>query len=394
MGNEFGAIDFSVPPSQRYGVMHKHEIRTNMESRLPELPHILSKTLEEAHVVIRQFFTLTTNKSAAIVGNHAFNDLDSFIDCILSGDGRSAARAARSLYEHLINYCEVTSSPAAAERYLEHAAVTADLLGNLTHGLHYLRGMAHKRERTRLAKLRRDGSSRLKVALAKFGPRFRRDWSSLNLYDRAASHGYSDHYDTYRLLSQVTHGSCGGVLGSHAAIAGRSVHRTGLSLELAVLSYLEGFTFFRAFAKEIGTRQAIDTRSLVERTDLLIHYWPRYRTALMEVDSLIWPESPPPSPVAVLALYPNERIRWFFWEPALGRLKPAHTPEDGEWMEKGFRKIVRRGEIFIPPNMEGRPITTDVPGVQVTPKEGSPWFEASAIFPPGSKPSATWFNPT
>ncbi len=393
MNDRFGSIDFSVPPSQRYGVRHKHEIRTNMEAKLPEFSLLLSDALEEVHLIIRRFFTETTNKSAAIVGNHAFNDLDSFVDCLLSGDGRSAARACRSLYEHLINYCEVMSSPAAAERYLEHAAVTADLLGNLTHGLHHLRGTQHKQERNRLAKLRRDSAPLLKAAITRFGARFRRDWSSRNLYDRAVAHGHDQHYDTYRLLSQVTHGSCGGVLGSHAAIAGKTVHRTGYSLELAVVAYLEGFTFFRGLAVEIDARQSIDTRRLVEWVDVLLTYWPRYRRALMEIDALIWPDSPPPSPVAILALYPNERIRWFFWEPALNRMKPAHTPANCEWMEEGFRKLVRRGAIEVPPNMGGRPITSDVSGVQVTPKEGSSWFDARAIFPHDSTPSVTWFNP-
>ncbi|MFJ5996005.1 DUF5677 domain-containing protein [Streptomyces sp. NPDC092370] len=392
MSNKFGAVDFSVPPSQRHGVAFKTEIRANMEAMLPEFPHILSATIEEIQLTIRQFFTETTNKSAAIIGNHAFNDLDSFIDCLLSGDGRSAARASRSLYEHLINYCEVTSSAVAAERYLEHAAVTADLLGNLTHGLHYLRGTQHKQERTRLAKLRRDSLPQLKNAVTRFGARFRRDWSSRNLHDRAVAHGYGNHYDTYRLLSQVTHGSCGGVLGSRADIAGKTVHRTGFSLELAVLSYLEGFTFFRAFAAEINSRQSIDTQRLTEWVDVLLAYWPNYRQALMEIDANTWPTSPPPSPVAILALYPNGRVRWFFWEPALSRMKPAYPPADCEWIEEEFRKHAESGKVEVPANMEGRPLTTDVMGVQVTPKRGASWFTASAILLPDAKPSASWLK--
>lgn len=106
--------------------------------------------------------------AAAIVGNHAFNDFDGFIDSLFSGDGRSAARVSRSLYEHLVNYCEVMSSKNAAERYLAHRAVTADLLGDRTQGLPYLKGAQQKRERSRLAKLKRDSLKDLKSALAKF----------------------------------------------------------------------------------------------------------------------------------------------------------------------------------------------------------------------------------
>ncbi|MEU3348786.1 DUF5677 domain-containing protein [Streptomyces sp. NPDC006700] len=390
MSDKYGELDFSVPPSQRHGVAVKGELAANMSRMLPDFPKLISDALEELHIVIRRFFTETTNRSANVVGNHAFNDLDSFIDCLFSGDGRSAARASRSLFEHLVNYCEVMSSPEAAERYMEHKGVTADLLGNLTHGLRYLRGNDHKQERSRLAKLKRESLRPLRAALSRFGASFRRDWSSRNLYQRASAHGYESHYDTYRLLSQVTHGSCGGVLGSHTAIAGHTVHRTGPSLELAVLSYLEGFTFFRAFAGEVGTRQRIETRELIESIDALLNYWPTYRQALTSIDAMIWPESPPPGPVAIMAMYPNGRARWFFWEPALNRMKPAYAPEGSERMEERFRRHIQEGNIEIPPNMEGRPITSSVSGVQVTPKEGSSWFTASGILTPGAKPAAPW----
>ncbi|WP_159027550.1 MULTISPECIES: DUF5677 domain-containing protein [unclassified Streptomyces] len=390
MSDKYNEIDFRVPPSQRHGVAFKHEIIGNMRDRLPEFPSLLSNALEELHIVMRRFFTETTNQSAIIVGNHAFNDLDSFIDCLLSGDGRSAARASRSLYEHLVNYCEVMSSPKAAERYLKHRVVTADLLGNLTHGLQYLKGNQHKQERSRLAKLRRDSLQPLRESLVRFGKNFRRDWSSRNLYDRAAAHGHDTHYDTYRLLSQVTHGSCGGVLGSYASIEGRTVHRTGPSLELAILSYLEGFTFFREFAKEVGARQTIETRKLVDGLDSLLNYWPNYRQALTEVDGLVWPETPPPGPIAIMAVYPNGRVRWFFWEPALNRMKLAYPPEGAEWMEARFRQHIDAGNIEIPADMEGRPITSAISGVQVTPREGSAWFAASGILTHSAKPETPW----
>ncbi|MGW7661574.1 DUF5677 domain-containing protein [Streptomyces sp. NPDC054756] len=390
MSNKYGEVNFSVPPSQRYGVAGKGEIVANMERRMPEFHALLAAATEELHIVVRRFFTETTNKSAIIVGNHAFNDLDSFIDCLLSGDGRSAARASRSLYEHLVNYCEVMSSLKAAERYLDHKVVTADLLGNLTHGLHYLTGTPHKQERSRLAKLKRDSLRPLREALSKFGTHFRRDWSSRNLYDRAVAHGYERHYDTYRLLSQVTHGSCGGVLGNHASIAGHTVHRTGPSLELAVLSYLEGFTFFRELTREIGTRQNIETRKLAESIEALLRYWPTYRQVLTAIDTLTWPESPPPGPVAIMALYANGRIRWFFWEPALNRMKLAYPPKGHDWMEERFREHVQAGNVEIPPNMEGRPITSAVSGVQVTPREQSQWFSASGVLASSAQPEAPW----
>ncbi len=382
MGDKFGEVDFKVPPSEHQGLAFKDEISANLKYRLPDFSTLIWAVEEELHIVTRRFFTETTNKSAVIIGNHAFNDYIGLVDSLLIGDGRSAARVSRSLFEHLVNYCEVMTSATAAERYLEHKAVTADLLANLTRGLHYLKGVAQKRERNRLAKLKRDALLPLKRVLTKFGPAYRRDWSSRNLYDRAKDHGYESHYDTYRLLSQVTHGSYGGVLGSHAEISGASVHRIGPSLDLAILSYLEGLTFFRSFASEVGSRQSVDTGKLTEAIDALLSYWPTYRQGLLDVDKYVWPASPPPSPIAVMALYPSGRIRWFFFEPALSKMKLADPPPNCEWMEERFREYVEAGNVALPANMDGRPITSAVSGVQVTPKADAQWVTAAAFLLP------------
>jgi hypothetical protein len=391
--NKYQDVNFAVLPSERFGISSREEVSAVIRMGSPDLPALLSTALEELHVVTRLFFTEATNKSAAIVGNHAFNDFDGLIDSLLSGDGRAAARVSRSLYEHLVNYCEVMSSTAAAERYIDHRAVTAELLGDMTHGLPHLKGVEQKRERVRLAKLKRDSLNDLKSALLKFGNSFRRDWSSCNLRDRAVKHGYADKYDTYRLLSQVTHGSCGGVLGNYSSISGATVHRTGPSLDLAVLSYLEGLTFFRDFTKEIEARQGLDTRQLTISLNKLLSYWPTYRKVLRVIDRRLWPSSPPPSPTPIMALYPNGRIRWFYWEPALNMIKAANPPADAEWIEETFRAHVKGGHVDVPPDLNGRPITSAVDNTQVSPKEGAEWFTATAIFPPGSKPDISWLNP-
>ncbi|MFF9117256.1 DUF5677 domain-containing protein [Streptomyces massasporeus] len=391
--DKYREVNFNVLPSERFGIYSRKEVSTVIRMALADFPELLSATLEELHVITRVFFTETANKAAAIVGNHAFNDFDGLVDALLSGDGRGAARISRSLYEHLVNYCEVMSSTIAAERYMAHSAVTAELLGNLTHGLPHLKGVEQKRERSRLAKLKRDCMSDLKSAILKFGTAFRRDWSSSNLYDRASKHGYGDKYDIYRLLSHVTHGSCGGVMGNYSAIAGLNVHRTGPSLGLAALSYLEGLTFFRDFIKEIGARQGVETRQLLASLNSLIAYWPTYRLALRVIDRRLWPSSPPPSPTPIMALYPNGRIRWFYWEPTLNMMKAANPPPGSDWIEKSFREHVRGGHVDIPSNMDGRPVSSAVENTQVFPKEGAEWFTATAIFPPGPKPEISWFNP-
>ncbi|WP_331759012.1 DUF5677 domain-containing protein [Streptomyces anulatus] len=344
--------------------------------------------------VIRRFFTETTNKAAAIVGNHAFNDFDGLIDSLITGDGRNAARASRSLFEHLINYCEVASSEVAAERYIAHRAVTAESLSKLNRGLTRLKGKEYRKERQRLSKLGRESENDLRSAIAKFGKSFRRDWASRNLRDRAVAHGYGDDYEVYRLLSQVTHGSGGGVLGSYIRISGSAIHRTGgPSLELAIISYLEGITFFRNFAREIETRQSIPTSGLVKALNDAIDYWPDYRKMLQALDKETWPSEPPPSPAPVMALYPGGGIRWFLWEPALMLLKLAQRPAEADWIEEQFKKKIASGELTFP-DLGGRPITSAVHDLHVSPLAEAEWFPADAIFIPQQPPSkVAWFNP-
>jgi len=389
--DKYREVDFSVAPSQRSGIALKNEVRDNISYAISDLNPLITDAFESFHIVIRRFFTEANNEAGVIVGNHAFNDFDSLVDFLLSGDGRNAARAARSLYEHLINYCEVMSSPVSSERYVKHRAVTANLLGGMTRGTPLLRGPELKRERNRLKKLSRDSARDLAAALKQFGRRFRADWSEKNLRDRAATHGYERHYDVYRLLSQVTHGSCGGVLGTYADIKGKPVHRLGPSLDLAALAYLEGISFFRDFIHEIEKREGQDTGDLVASLNRLIGHWPSYRKAMATVDRMIWPENPPTPPTAIMAIYGSSRVRWFYWEPALNMMKPAIPPADAEWMEESLKEKIRSEGIDLE-TLDGKPFTSAVAKVSVIPKPDSDWFKADAILVGKTKPKVVWLG--
>ncbi|MFF4706041.1 DUF5677 domain-containing protein [Streptomyces sp. NPDC001288] len=345
----------------------------------------MAAMLESLDVVTRRFFTEANSESGAIIGNHALNDFDSLIDFLLDGDGRNAARVTRSLYEHLINYCEVTADSVSSERYLAHRAVTANLLGGMVRGTPLLGGPELKKEQNRLKKLSRDSARDLANVLARFGKRFRADWSEKSLRDRAAAHGYERHYDVYRVLSQVTHGSCGGVLGTYADVKGKPVHRVGPSLGLAIVAYLEGISFFRDFVREIDKREGHDTGELVACLNRLIAYWPKYRKALTAIDRMIWPNVPPPPPVAIMAIYGSGRVRWFYWEPALKLMKPAVPPDDAEWIEERLKEKIKSEGIKLE-GPDGKPFTTAVTGVNVTPKPESDWFKADAILVGEARP--------
>ncbi|MFE7411481.1 DUF5677 domain-containing protein [Streptomyces laurentii] len=385
-------IDFSIPPSKRYGMATKEEVRAAIRFALPELFDLLDDTMQEITLLQRAFFTGIENQAASIIGNHALNDFDSLIDSIVSGNGRDGARASRSLYEHLVNYCEVTASTIANERYIAHRSITAITLSDLPHGLPLLKGAELRKEKNRRKKLKRENLAQAAQAVRDFGRRFNADWAERNLRERARAHGYEQHYDVYKLLSQVTHGSCGGTLGTHADVEGRTVHRIGPSLDLAIFSYLEGLTFFRAFAHEVGKSGAVNTSPLVESINKLIEGWPAYRAALQAIDKAIWPSSPPPPPIAIMALYPNGRIRWFYFEPVLNIMRRALKPAGSEKLEEDFRTHATESNLKYLDNQGGKPMTCSVAGVILTPAPGSKWFKANSVLMSRETPMADWLD--
>ncbi|MFB9594038.1 DUF5677 domain-containing protein [Streptomyces racemochromogenes] len=379
MDGMFQETDLSLSPSER-GFALRHEIRETLRQQLELLQPVMSHMLNELNIVIRTFFTEEENRAALIIGNHAFNDFQSLLDRLFEGEGRDASRATRSLYEHLVNYCEVKSNQESADRYLAHWAVTAELLGNLTRGIHLLKGAEHKKERTRLSRMRRDGAADLKAAIAKYSSRFKKDWSKRNLHDRAESHGYVTGYDVYRMLSQVTHGSAGGVLGTYADVTGRTVHRTGPSFDLAILAYLEGISFFRDFVREVEKRSSVNCSELVAALNKVISCWPLYRQSLQSLDRTLWPKTPPPGPVALLAMYPSGKMRWFYWDPIMKMMKLALPPDGADWMESQALEYLRSDNVHEGLVEKGKPYTVQINSVVVAPKPGTDWVKASAIF--------------
>ncbi|MGW7333043.1 DUF5677 domain-containing protein [Streptomyces sp. NPDC054840] len=392
MADLFSEADFTSTPSER-GFATQHETQAALHRMLDHLQPVLSRMIEQVAVVGRLFFTNTENKAGQIIANHALNDFRSLLDRLYDGEGRDAARASRSLYEHLVNYCEVMSDDDSAERYLAHRAVTAELLGELSNGLGLLKGSDLKSERSRLYKMKRDSVNELKSALALYGPRFRRDWAKRNLRERAIAHGYGSQYDVYKVLSQVTHGSAGGVLGTFGDVMGAKVHRTGPSLDLAVLAYLEGISFFRDFISEVHDRSALDCREALSEINRAISIWPAYRYALKAVDRALWPVKPPLGPVALIAMYPSGKIRWFCYDPQIKKVKIAIPPEGVEWIEEETRSHLRTSHSCLMMAGEGKPVTAAIHSVPVTPKPGAEWVKQSAYFsdPPLELPG--WIKP-
>ncbi|MGR6998718.1 hypothetical protein ACU686_12365 [Yinghuangia aomiensis] len=107
------------------------------------------------------------------------------------------------------------------------------------------------------------------------------------------------------------------------------MHRTGISLELAVLAYLEGTSFFRSFVTEASARHDRDGNALDAALAGMLAAWPTYRAVMQRIDDLIWPTTPPAGPMAVMGIFPNGRVRWYHHEPMYGKItlaQPRTTP--------------------------------------------------------------------
>lgn len=376
----FSRIDLSVPPSQRAGFSTGPEVAFHLKKILKPLEPLLESASISLLLTSRLYWPAINDEARSSIFNHAINDFTSLISRLEEGDGRNAARISRSLYEHLVNYCWVAAHDEGRERYIAHEAVTLDLISTMRRGVMLLSRVQRRRELHRLNKIERENRKGLQAAFVKYGPSFTKDWSAVNLRQRAEICGFGSSYDTYRLLSQVTHGSFGGTLGTRRDSQKLPVHRVGPSLELAVLSYPEGISFFRDLCRRIQILEGVDTVELVDSLNLLIGAWPVYKNACEALDRYLWPDEPPLQPAAILAFYPRGGTRWFRWEPEFAVITPASPPHNSGTLEGQARRHLQSShpEAFSG-TQDGKPITIGVHGVSLPVSSTCKWYPAESI---------------
>ncbi|MFH8891235.1 DUF5677 domain-containing protein [Streptomyces sp. NPDC017949] len=381
----FSRVDLSVPPSSRFGISVGREVEEALHNQLSPLAGFAESVTQELHFfATRLYRNGPGGEACSVVFNHALNDYIILVNALWDGDGRSAARTARSLYEHLVNYCYIAGDVGAAERYQDHKAVTFQILSRMLKRLPLLGGTQRKREAHRRKKMGTGSAQPYRSGLDRHGKAFKKDWAQLDLYSRAKMHGLESDYDTYRLFSQVTHGSAGGALGTLQAEAGPVIHRTGPSLELAILAFPEGISFFRDLCVRIHAIHGINADNLVRSLNELIAGWGTYKRACEWVDKNLWPDSPPLPGATILAIYPAGGMRWLHWEPSLGLMAIGVPPSNAVELEQKIKGNIS----FIPDgtqsgDSEGRPITAAVHGVAIQVPPGAKWMPAEAILIPG-----------
>ena len=260
----------------------------------------------------------------------ATNDALALVRHVDHFDGRSAAHAARALFEHLVNMLDVHTSPVnTAARYEDHEHVTADQVSRRRWHLRLLSKRARKRESDRLDKLQKRAAGPLARAVEAYGSSFKRGWAHGTLRARADAHDLGEGYGGYQILSGVIHGSSGALSGVVRQVRGENVHRVGYDLELAATAYAEGLVSFYNLAEHLVTLTGrVEAEEIRGRTGNLLLGLDEVRDTLRKADAKLWPTTPVPGPMAVVALYPSGARRWYLHDPRDESIVVAEPPED------------------------------------------------------------------
>ena len=336
-----------------------------------------------------------TNDALSTVVTQATNDFLDLLQDSVEGRGRQALRASRSLYELAAAALDVASSSVEAERYNAHR----DVLLNQAAGLDLVEltliGKDRKAEAHRRKKLGRDTRASASAAIDKYGGDFKRRWSSKDLASRARDHEMDGLYPYYRIASGVLHGSSGGVLGHHRVIEGLPVHRVGPAIELVPMALIYGIRFFSivldAAASEAGDGAVEEMRQCLSDMKAI---WPDIRSSLLAFDRELWPTRPAGHNVAILARFPDRSTRWFIWDPSVGAVRAAKTPEVEGAQARSIARLLERLDMQTPPI--GAVVSVALEGLLLDPAAGSVWEEETKVLvmePDGGWASLGPINP-
>lgn len=394
-GNAFGAPtqDWTHPDSAGHQFSDPFE-----SSSVTFAPHLVDRLPEEAAETLDEATPLLMFNSSPlyqVVGGGAFamvltaatNDVLALLRHVNDLDGRSAAHAARALFEHAVTIHDLYEhgGPNPPTRYEAHQHVTRRYVAQRRWWLTLLPAKQRRQEEVRLDRMRREADAALSQVPYP-ASQFQRQWHEGNIFDRATRHGLADGYDGYRILSAVIHGSSGGLGGVMRQIDGRLVHRVGWDLDLVAIAYSEGLWAWREFARKLYKETARDeAATLIQVADELLTRLPEMRTTLVTIDKHLWPKDAPVAPMAMLALYGQGRkIRWFLCDHRTSSAIPAHAPA-GKMPQMDF--LLAQARTFDHDAYGGRPMTVFVADVIVTPVSGAKPIPLSQIAVPTGHPA-------
>lgn len=297
-------------------------------------------------------------------------------------EGRAAALLARALFEHLINFMDVTDSDTnTSERFLDHRHVVAEQLSQRTWTIGGLSRARQKTEKKRLEALGIAAARPVREAIAKYGPRFRGSWAEGTVKARAERLGMEAGYVGYRVLSGVVHGSSGGLRGLVRSIKGGTTLRVGPDLELTALAFEEGLGSFLEFVRALRiVVDRIECEELEARTYQVLGHLEEVRDVCAKLDRKMWPKNPAPvAVVSAVAIYPEGKVRWYLHDFRDETMTLAETPDP----EPDLSRELQAASYHLPEVFGGRPFVRPRLDVVVQPKKGALRFPAESLLIPG-----------
>lgn len=318
--------------------------------------------------------------SAAI--SQATNDFVDVLQDASRGRGRSAIMSSRSLFELLTTVLDLLHDRGLEERYMNHRWVIAHLEASLRLESEYLPKKDRAAELHRQKKLLNDTRAQFVRVMEMYGSQFTRGWASEDLRTRALRHGLEAEYDFYRLGSAVLHGSSGGSIGIQRDYGEKSVHRTGPALALCPLALLIALRLFDRLLRACGSMPGvIGTEDLARRVRKGLKVWPRYRRAVMRIDSYLWPDAPPPRLLAVLVLRSaKDHGRWYLYD-AQARLAVAAEPPSEIPAATAGRLEDSRRRFDQAWNGDPKGLSIAVLDATVKPVREADWVPADSVLP-------------
>ncbi len=237
----------------------------------------------------------------------ALNDGVALVDHVARQDGRSAAHAARALFEHLVNMRDVQASPMnTPERYEEQKHVLADQVSRRRWYVPLLSDAARRREEKRLDRMGRGAAGPLAAALGKYDG-FLLGWAEGGLRGRADNRDLGSAFEGYQILSRIVQGSSGALSGVTRQVGDATAFRVGLDLDLAATAYAEGLSNLSQLFEGLVGSVGGDAQELHARTAGLLAGLPQVREALKKADAELWPVTAPPPPPLRVAVVRSTR---------------------------------------------------------------------------------------
>jgi hypothetical protein len=311
----------------------------------------------------------------------ATNECFDLVAAAAMGEGRSALKSSRSLFDLHVTALDVSGDAVAAERYENHRWVVWNQWAQLNLEQAYLYGNDRKAHDHQAKVALRESQSEADRAIGQYGAAYRRSWINLDLRSRATNHGIESRYDLYRLASAVLHGSAGGAIGIHVQHDENvGTYRTGPALALAPIAVLAGLQDYGGIISVVENAGAIGAPVVREEILRGLEAWPEYRSYILRLDATWWAHAPRHDVLGVLSVGPGLSRVWYLHDPLYGIVRRAKPPVLNDVQQSSLDALVNKIRAEVPDAARAKqPIGIAVEGSRPEPLIDAPWMNAGVV---------------